>query len=248
MRVLALLALCFAAVAAAPNNPQRIVGGSATTIDQYPIIVALLYSRDLNTFWQVCGGTILNNRAILTAAHCTSWRIRVGSSFGNSGGVVHNVKKNIVHSLFSSVTFDNDIAILHSATTISFNNNVRAGSIAGPDYHFADYQPVWAVGWGTTVNGGSSSEQLRHALLTAYSQNACRYKYALYSIVITDNMVCSGWPDGSRDQCQGDSGGPLLHNNNVIGICSFGIRCGQYKVPGVNLRVSRYTTWIIANS
>ncbi|XP_022821672.1 trypsin, alkaline C-like [Spodoptera litura] len=254
MRVLACLALLIAVVAAVPSNPQRIVGGSVTTIDQYPTIAALLYSWNLSSYWQACGGTILNNRAILTAAHCTAgdavsrWRIRLGSTWANSGGVVHNVNANLVHGSYNSRTLDNDIAILRSASTFSFNNNVRAASIAGANYWPGDNSAAWAAGWGTTSAGGSASEQLRHVQLQIINQNTCRNNYATRGIAITDNMLCSGWPTGGRDQCQGDSGGPLYHNGIVVGVCSFGIGCAQAAFPGVNARVSRYTSWISSNA
>ncbi|XP_035448285.2 trypsin, alkaline C-like [Spodoptera frugiperda] len=255
MRVLSVLAILVAAVAAVPTNPQRIVGGSVTTIDQYPTIAALLYTSNWSAYWQACGGTILNNRSILTAAHCTHgdavgrWRIRVGSTWANSGGVVHNVNQNIVHGSYNSNTMDNDIAILRSASTFTFNNNVRAASIAGANYNVADNQAVWAAGWGTTASGASSgSEQLRHVQLVIMNQNSCANNYRIVGITITANMLCSGWPSGGRDQCQGDSGGPLYHNGIVVGVCSFGLGCGLVNFPGVNARVSRYTTWISSNS
>ncbi|CAH0695441.1 unnamed protein product [Spodoptera exigua] len=255
MRVLACLALLLAAVAAVPSNPQRIVGGSVTTIDQYPTIAALLYSWNLSSYWQACGGTIINNRSILTAAHCTAgdavsrWRIRLGSTWANSGGAVHNVAQNIVHGSYNSRTLDNDIAILRSASTFTFNNNVRAASVAGSNYFPADNSAAWAAGWGTTSSGASSgSEQLRHVQLQIINQNTCRNNYATRGITITDNMLCSGWPTGGRDQCQGDSGGPLYHNGIVVGVCSFGIGCAQAAFPGVNARVSRYTSWISSNA
>ncbi|KAJ8736108.1 hypothetical protein PYW08_006764 [Mythimna loreyi] len=254
MRLLAILALCFAAVAAVPSNPQRIVGGSVTTIDQYPTIASLLYTWNWADYWQACGGSILNNRAILTAAHCTQgdavgrWRIRLGSTWANSGGVVHNVNANIIHPSYNSNTLNNDVAILRSASTFSFNNNVRAAAIAGANYHVPDNQVVWAAGWGTTSSGGSASEQLRHVQLVIINQATCRNNYATRGITITDNMLCSGWPNGGRDQCQGDSGGPLYHNNVVVGVCSFGIGCAQAQFPGVNARVSTFSSWINSNA
>lgn len=57
---------------AVPVDPQRIVGGELTTVNEYPTIVALLYSYFGTNFGQSCGGTILTNRAILTAGHCPS--------------------------------------------------------------------------------------------------------------------------------------------------------------------------------
>lgn len=52
--------------------PQRIVGGSVTTINQYPYAVAMLHNQRgwSNVYTQWCGGTILTSRTILSAAHC----------------------------------------------------------------------------------------------------------------------------------------------------------------------------------
>ncbi|KAJ8736113.1 hypothetical protein PYW08_006769 [Mythimna loreyi] len=254
MRLLALLALCFAAVAAVPSNPQRIVGGSLTTIDRYPSMASLIFSWTTSNFVQICGGTIINNRAVLTAAHCTvgdaaaRWRIRVGSTWRNSGGVVHLTHSIVNHPQYNSNTYNNDIAVMRASSTFTYNNNVRAAPIAGSNYHLADNQPVWAAGWGRTSEGGVSSDQLRHVEMRSINQATCRNNYATRGVAITDNMLCSGWSGGGRDQCQGDSGGPLYHNGNVVGVCSFGIGCAQAFFPGVNARVSRYTSWITSNA
>ncbi|PZC70339.1 trypsin, alkaline C [Helicoverpa armigera] len=256
MRILAVLALCVAAVAAVQRTPgSRIVGGSLTTIDRYPTIAALLYSSNLVQYWQDCGGTILNNRAILTAAHCTvgfaanRFRIRVGSTWANSGGAVHNVASNIIHPQFNRWNLNNDVAVLRVSNTFSFNNNVRAASIAGANYNVGDNQAVWAAGWGDTFYGSEQgSEQLRHVQLSIVNQNTCRNNYATRGVLVNENMICAGWPSGGRDQCQGDSGGPLYHNGIVVGVCSFGINCGDAFFPGVSARVSRYTSWISSNA
>ncbi|XP_061725069.1 trypsin CFT-1-like [Cydia pomonella] len=259
MRVAVLLLAVVVAVSALPRTEppsQRIVGGSVTTIENYPFQAALLASWDLSWYSQSCGATILNNRSILTAAHCywyftaaNRFRVRVGSTFANSGGVVHTVSQNILHPSFNRNTLDNDIAIVRLATTITFNNQARAGSIAGTNYNVADNQAVWAVGWGATSFQGPASETLRHVQIWTVNQAVCVARYAELRQVVTDNMLCSGWLDvGGRDQCQGDSGGPLIHNGVVIGVCSWGEACALARYPGVNARVSRYTAWIQANA
>ncbi|CAK1602325.1 unnamed protein product [Parnassius mnemosyne] len=250
-----LLALCLAAVSAVPEKQQKIVGGSVTNIEQYPFATPLLYSWNSASYRQACGGTIINNRAILTAAHCTvgdspnRWRIRVGSTWANSGGTVHNCAQIINHPNYNGRTFDNDVSVMRAASTFSFSNSVRAASIAGANYNLGDNQAVWAIGWGTTSVGGSASEQLRRVQIWTVNQATCRSRYAEVGMTITDNMLCSGWLDvGGRDQCQGDSGGPLIHNNVIVGVCSFGQQCALARYPGVNARVSRYTSWIQSNA
>ncbi|CAH0723384.1 unnamed protein product, partial [Brenthis ino] len=257
MRVVILLSLCLAVAIAAPSNPQRIVGGTVTSIDRYPYAAVLLYSwSGLGNFGQSCGGAIINNRSILSAAHCfagdvaAQWRVRVGSTNAHSGGVVHQTSRLINHPQYNhnSRTYDNDIAILQVTSAFIYNNNVQPGRIADHNYNLLDNQAVWAIGWGRTTFGGAPSEQLRHVQIWTVNQNTCRNRYALIR-PITDNMLCSGWLDvGGRDQCQGDSGGPLLHGTTIVGVCSWGEGCAERYYPGVNARVSRYTSWIQSNA
>ena len=184
----------------------------------------------------------------------------------------------IVHNLYNPNGRLNDIAILRSASNFIFNNNVRAASIAGPNYNLGDNQVVWAAGWGDTfvsllmimtivlydgkfelfdikkyasvsqAGSGIGSEQLRQVELRVINQNTCRNNYAVRGVNIAASMVCSGWPSGGRDHCTFDEGGPLYHNGIVVGVRSFGIGCGQPQFPGVNTRVSSYTSWIQTNS
>ncbi|XP_068627046.1 trypsin CFT-1-like [Battus philenor] len=127
---------------------------------------------------------------------------------------------------------------------------VQPGAVAGTNYALNDGEPVRAIGWGSTsAEEEIGSEQLRDVLIWVVNQETCRTNYAELGRAVTDNMLCSGWIDvGGRDQCQGDSGGPLLHNNVVVGICSWGYQCALPKYPGVNTRVSRYTLWIQLNA
>ncbi|XP_075975708.1 trypsin, alkaline C-like [Anticarsia gemmatalis] len=256
MRALVALALFVAAVSAAPKTfDNRIIGGSVTTINNYPSIVPLLFSSNWVNFIQDCGATILNQRSLLTAAHCfhdakndiRRWMFRVGSSFAHSGGVQHYISQIIIHPSYNRPTIDNDVAVLRSSNNINYiNNAVQPASIAGSNYNLGDNQVVWAAGWGVTEFGWPS-EQLRHVQVWTINQGVCRQRYG--QAAITDNMLCSGWLDvGGRDQCQGDSGGPLYHNGIVVGVTSWGSGCGNAFFPGVNARVSRFTSWIQSNA
>ncbi|KAI5644993.1 trypsin domain-containing protein [Phthorimaea operculella] len=260
--ILGLLVLSVAAISAVPAPPSvlaasnRIVGGSLATVSQYPFAASLLYSYNLVTYSQSCGGTLLTKNTVLTAAHCiygdlaNQWRVRLGSSWANTGGYIYTLGFIRYHEKFNPSTLDNDVAVLITAQTIAFvNGAVQPASIAGTNYNLADNQAVWAIGWGSTSVGGGGSEQLRHVQIWTVNQSTCRSRYNELGWSVTDNMLCSGWLDvGGRDQCQGDSGGPLVHNNVIVGICSWGNQCALPRYPGVNTRVSKFSSWIVANA
>ncbi|XP_045769658.1 trypsin CFT-1-like isoform X1 [Maniola jurtina] len=252
--ILALLTLA-GSLNGASLPAMRIMGGVVTTINSYPFVTSLLRSSDFVNYVQTCAGSILTNKAILSAGHCfageqpSRWRIRTGSSWANSRGTVYSINQIILHPYYNSRTYDSDIAILKSASSIALVGPVAVGSIAGANYKLADNQPVWAVGWGATYFGGPKSEQLRRVQIWAINQNVCRSRYAELGRTVTNNMLCSGWIDvGGRDQCQDDAGGPLLHNNVIVGVASWGHQCGLARYPGVNTRVSNFTSWISSNA
>ncbi|XP_045446106.1 trypsin, alkaline B-like [Melitaea cinxia] len=255
MRALIILALGL--TVATGTSARRIVGGSVTTIGQYPFAAALLRSfSGAGTFSQACGGTIINNRAVLTAANCFDshphayqWRVRVGSTYSNSGGVVSTTRRVNVHYGYVTSTLNNDVAVMIINGAFNFNNNVRVAPIAGSNYNVPDNAPAWVIGWGTTSYLGAASVQLRHVQVWVVNQAVCRSRYAERGNTVTDNMLCSGYLDvGGRDACHGDTGGPVIHNGVIVGITSWGYQCGHARFPGVNARVSRFTSWIQNNS
>nr|XP_049692556.1 trypsin, alkaline A-like [Helicoverpa armigera] len=256
MRVIIALLASLVAAAAVPTS-QRIVGGSATNIRQYPSAVALLYAPNIIfAYKQECGGTLLNRRSILTAAHCpyldppSRWRVHVGSSHPTYYGTSYGFIRFIYHPNFNVNTRDSDIAILRTASNVEMSALAQPAGIAGANYNLGDNQVVWAVGWGRTQpNNAVGSSQLQHVQIWTINQAICRQRYAAASRTITDNMLCAGVLDvGGRGQCNGDYGGPLYHNNVVVGISSFGIGCDHPVYPGVNVRVSRFTQWIVNNA
>ncbi|XP_075982020.1 trypsin, alkaline C-like [Anticarsia gemmatalis] len=242
MRLFIVLTLCYTAVAAVPSTP-RIVGGSVTSIENYPSIVAVLQSFN-NVFEHICGGSIINQRSILTAAHCLiprtveRFRIRAGSTTSNSGGTVYILSNIFNHPDYGNM--DNDISVLRTASLIVYSNVVQRATISGPNYPLGDNEEVWAAGWGATSHQGPWSEELRHVQVWTVNQARCRLRLG-----VTDNMLCAGWLNvGGRDTCSGDSGGPLYHHGVVVGVTSFGILCADPRYPGVYARVSRFSEWI----
>ncbi|XP_064072110.1 trypsin, alkaline B-like [Vanessa tameamea] len=229
---------------------SRIVGGSTVDISRYPFLVVVLYSQDGIIFHHICGGSIINNRSVLTAAHCflgspSNLLIRAGSSFANSGGTIYNVMNMIGHFNYETHTAKHDIGVIRIRNEFMFGGNVQVGRIGG--YQIGDDQVVWAAGWGHTSFNGQPSEELRHVQIWTVNQNTCRQNYGTMN-VITEYVLCAGPREANNGICSGDSGGPLVHDNAVVGVVSLGADCGQPEYPGVFTRVSKYTDWIQTNA
>ncbi|XP_026319404.1 trypsin, alkaline C-like, partial [Hyposmocoma kahamanoa] len=180
------------------------------------------------------------------------FRIRVGSSFANSGGVVHYVYQYSNHPDFRWIDMDNNISIIRTATIIDFViNAVQPATLADSNYIIGDNIPVLVSGWNHLNNDGSVSEQLHHTFLWTVNQQLCQLNYQELGFSITQNMICAGWLDvGGRGQCTGDSGSPLIHHNQnintyvVLAITSYNHYCGHSRYFGINTRVSNYISWI----
>ncbi|CAH2229023.1 trypsin CFT-1-like [Pararge aegeria] len=253
-KVTVILAIVCLSTAAALPEQQRIAGGAVATLAQHPYTAAVLYASNNVNFLPICGGAIINNRSILTAIYCWSktgvhsnqFRARTGSVNSTSGGVLHNIAQIISHPNYNSWNHDNNIGILRVSTIIAFSTSVRPVPIAGSNYNLADYQFVWAIGWGRTTVNSVVSEQLRRVEIRTINQGRCSEIYGVS--FVTPNMICAGWPTTGRGSCVADTGSPLLHNNVAVGVTSFSIGCGDVNFPPIYTRISRYTTWIQANA
>ncbi|XP_037300492.1 trypsin, alkaline C-like [Manduca sexta] len=249
-----LLVICLGAAMAVPAT-DRIVGGQITTVTSYPEIASLARRYLLLFYLHSCGGTILTTKSIMTAAHCVygdqpaDWRIRVGSTYSNSGGSVYNIESITIHPSYDRPTFNNDVAIMRTQGYITYGNLVQPGSIAGANFAVADNSTVVAAGWGSTTNGGAVVSQLRHVALRTVNQMICALRYNSIEKMVNENMLCAGWLNvGGKDTCQGDSGGPLYYGRVVVGITSWGAQCAVPEFPGVYTRVPRFTSWVQANA
>merc|ERR1712210_345581 len=82
----------------------------------------------------LCGGTIVNKKFVVTAAHCwdsrfTNLRVIVGEHSIcdgiNEGGKVINVKKGTMHPNYNKKTMDNDIAVLELSEELTFTDKIK---------------------------------------------------------------------------------------------------------------------------
>jgi len=238
-------------------SDTRIVNGVEAVPHEFPFM-ASLHSHGR----QFCGGSLIDNQHILTAAHCVATmssadvrnlRVRLGDhNIKDSGDARHQeyeVKQLIKNKGFSSSTLHHDIAILKLKTTVRYSNTVQPIKLAEGNNRFEGYM-VTVAGWGTLKEGGIQPGKLMKVTVRAWDNPTCRQSYGGSAPGgITSHMLCASSP--GQDSCSGDSGGPLFHCNNnfdgrctQVGIVSWGIGCAQAKYPGVYTRVTAMKGWI----
>ena len=245
------------------ENRPKIVGGAPAPINQYPFQVALVVKQETSNFHgQFCGGSLINNNTVVTAAHCldgekkNSLQVLVGTHDLNNGGQRVNVKGFTIHPRYNpeKSSFDYDVAVIKLAPTpsqIHLLRSLRKARLAIPPHpsnRSSQWPPantlVWVSGWGNLQKGDDRSPLLHHVSVNVIDQDTCRHNY--YPTPITRRMICAGIPNqGGKDSCQGDSGGPLItEGNRLVGIVSWGTGCAAADYPGVYTDVTALREWI----
>nr|WCR76449.1 trypsin-like protein [Sitodiplosis mosellana] len=255
-----LLVTCVTCAAVYPPRPEfdgRIVGGFAINITQAPWQVSLQRNGSHG-----CGGSIISNTWIVTAAHCTvayvnnaeNLKVRAGSSLHHEDGELYAVKRVIQNSKHNRKTKEYDFSLLELEEPLQFDDTKQAIQLHNFDEVFPDNTNAFVSGWGNTQNSSESSLQLRGAEVPLVNQKKCNEAYTSFS-PITPRMICAGfYEEGGKDSCQGDSGGPLVAFSpddgtpRLVGIVSWGKGCAEPNYPGVYSRVLAARDWISANT
>ncbi|CAH0721521.1 unnamed protein product, partial [Brenthis ino] len=227
------------------KSGNKIVGGYNTTIQDVPYQVYLLLQSG-NDFFQ-CGGSIISERYILTAAHCLDGMdrviVRAGSTEANSGGTQYNTTRFRQHPLYNASTFDYDVGVINIPGGMTLDGvNTRAVRLPNMATTIKNGTIILVSGWGDTTENGQVSENLMAVKIPTISQDECRQTYS----TLTSRQFCAGVPEGGKDSCQGDSGGPAVstETNRQLGIVSFGSGCARPGTPGAYTNVSRVRMWI----
>uniref|UniRef100_A0A0P5YUC4 Clip-domain serine protease n=1 Tax=Daphnia magna TaxID=35525 RepID=A0A0P5YUC4_9CRUS len=233
------------------KSSSRIVGGTEAVPNSLPWRVALFIDDQY-----FCGGSLISNEWVLTAAHCADAAVFFDVYLGS-----HNVRlaaadeptrvevrstEYTVHPEWASLRIRNDVALIKLPTPIEFTPEIQPICMAPstePD-HVGDL--LHNSGWGKPSDDAAGiSPTLNEVYMPCMSNAECALTFGN---TITDGNICTD-TTGGHSACNGDSGGPLSFINggvyNQVGIVSFGSSAGcEVGYPAAYARVSYYADWI----
>ncbi|XP_040322403.1 coagulation factor IX, partial [Herpailurus yagouaroundi] len=203
-----------------------------------------------------CGGSIINEKWVVTAAHCINPDVEIIVVAGehNTEETEHTEqKRNVIrtilhHSYNASVNkYSHDIALLELDEPLTLNSYVTPICVADREYTntFLKFGYGYVSGWGKVFNRGRPATILQYLKVPLVDRATClrSTKFTIYN-----NMFCAGFHEGGKDSCQGDSGGPHVTEvegiNFLTGIISWGEECAMKGKYGIYTKVSRYVNWI----
>ncbi|XP_054422117.1 coagulation factor XI [Pteronotus mesoamericanus] len=249
------LRLCKMDNACKTKIKSRIVGGTASVPGEWPWQVALHITAP--TQRHLCGGSIIGNRWILTAAHCLSG-IESPQILRVYGGILNQleikedtsffgVKEIIIHDQYKTAESGYDVALLKLQTAMNYTDLQRPICLPSQGDRDVIYTDCWVTGWGYRKFRDKIQNTLQKVKVPLVTNKECQAGYEGQRI--TSKMICAGYQEGGKEACKGDSGGPLSCKHNevwhLVGITSWGEGCAQAERPGVYTSVVEHVDWIL---
>ncbi|KAI8045509.1 serine protease grass [Drosophila gunungcola] len=256
------------------GNP-KVSGGTTAKLGDFPWVALLKYKVSGPRPF-LCGGSLISERHILTAAHCIIEQpeviaVRLGEHDLESeqdcqilGGTTRvcippyeefGIEKISVHPSYIHGQISHDVAIINLDRVVKEKSHIKPVClpIDQRSQELAYDQSFFIAGWGGT-DRGTTATKLQQALVTRKSLDECRQFYNQDEV--SDNHICATG-NGIKHTCQGDSGGPVFFKHQFkntyrvvqYAVISFGgNRCGQNQnQPGVFASVIDMLPWITQN-
>ncbi|XP_058818843.1 uncharacterized protein LOC131681809 [Topomyia yanbarensis] len=249
-----------------PDVEVKPVFGKPVPLKEFAHMGAIGWTqRSGNILWQ-CGGTLIWDNFVLTAAHCAVDSSNQAPDVVRFGDInlfssdddkyaqqlkIVNVIRHPMHKFSANY---------HDIALVKLEKSVRLHDTVAPACLWLDkelrFRKLEATGWGRTGFAQEQTPVLLKVTLKPISNEQCSQFYSSsinrkLRFGLHEQHICA--VDERMDTCEGDSGGPLqiklMHNSKVtpfvVGITSFGSTCGT-STPGVYTRVADYHGWIVS--
>ncbi|XP_061096472.1 mast cell protease 1A-like isoform X2 [Conger conger] len=225
----------------AEEDRVGIVGGTDAAPHSRPYMVSLQVGKS-----HLCGGILVREDFVLTAAHCNGfrrYRVVLGAHSLNSRESTQQalyIKRFYPHPKYNLEA--NDIMLLKLNGKAKLTKFVQV--IPLMTQRLPPGKVCSTAGWGDVGDNGTLPNKLQEVNTTIIGQKKCA-KLWRGSVKITKRMVCATGQRQFQGFCSGDSGGPLVCDGKAAGSVSFsGQRCGDSRTPDVYMNIPSYRRWI----
>ncbi|RZF41606.1 hypothetical protein LSTR_LSTR000320 [Laodelphax striatellus] len=249
--------------------PVLSIGGTPTKPLELPFMALIGYGPVDNIEWR-CGGSLISERFVLSAAHCTQthdlgparWvklgELDTSTEEDDAQPEIIAITDRYDHPEYDPQQVYNDITLYKLARKVVFNQYIKPMCLQTREFTLRP-ESALAAGWGRLGFVGKISTKLMKVTVDLFDIERCSMtsdSTQMPNGVNGSSMMCAGADEGDRDTCPGDSGGPLFkwvdergalhpcHQHIQYGITSFGNQCGLAEFPGVYTRVLHYLSWI----
>ncbi|XP_065089508.1 phenoloxidase-activating factor 3-like [Ochlerotatus camptorhynchus] len=258
------------------DSADRIYHGNETYLDQFPWLALIKYIGEDDKESFNCGGTLINKRYVLTAAHCIKkevagvrlgeWDLTTNPDCVTRQDVEQcappvldvGIEKIIRHKKYKFSWYkpnNIDLALFRLDQDVTFGKYIAPICLprSEQEAQLQQDKPMYVAGWGKTETGETSKRKL-FVDITNVNLDECRKQHPSPMIKFHDSMICALGTEG-KDSCQGDSGGPLMEIQKTAegvdryflkGVVSVGASCGTTK-PAFYIEVYKNIDWIVSN-
>ncbi|KAF7246935.1 Transmembrane protease serine 12 [Varanus komodoensis] len=191
----------------------RIVGGYEAQLGAWPWQISLqIYRLGIGLrYLHVCGGSLINNNSVLTAAHCIKeklkpeiWKAVIGLHhlyLHESHTVQSRVRAIMIHSKFNKKTLENDVALFKLSKPVIYNDYIQPICLPNTSLLLTDGTPCYISGWGLKNENGVGTYILHEAQIRIIPLKICN-RYDWYAGAVSRNNLCAGSETGHVDSCQ----------------------------------------------
>lgn len=233
---------------------SRLLLGLQTQIDEFPWTALIKYRNSNGRTGFHCGGSLINSRYVLTAAHCIQaiprgwevigvrlgeWDLTSEQDCDNANGncadapVDMGIEKIIVHEGYANnKSYYNDIALIRFNRSVNMSDTISPVCLPIEEPQRSQNKVVlsgYAAGWSMGYDNGTPSNIKQKVPMEVKDSDSCANIYGRLGVDLKDTQMCAK-RSYNRDACSSmlTGGSPFTKEEHsysyLYGIASIGPR------------------------